>query len=199
MSAPASPALWRRPAVLGLGLLLLLNLAVALVFTLPRDLGERSFETRVRTLRTEVETRQLDIARADQRQQLLADNARDARRMVEGLIGTREDTLAPILSEIEASAREFGLTLGSYSLQPEDVDDTPLTRLRITLPVEGAYTSLVGFLRKLERSKRVVTVDELKLSDRTKGPQGHTTSLNLSLSAYVRSAPGESTGGTHVR
>lgn len=199
MSARAQPALWRRPAVAGLGLLLALNLALALVFTVPRGLGERSFEARVRTLQAEVEERRLELERADQRQQLLADNARDARRLVDSLIGTREETLVPILSEIEGAAREFGLALGTYNLDPEDVDDTPLTRLKITLPVEGAYTALVGFLRRLERSKSFFTVDELRLSDRSKGSQGHTTALNLSLSAYVRAVPGEPRGGQRGR
>jgi Tfp pilus assembly protein PilO len=199
LTARAQPQVWRRPGLVGLGLLLALNLAVALVFTMPRGLAERSVEARVRTLQAEVEERRVELERADQRQQLLADNARDAHSLVDSLIGTREATLVPILSEIEGAAREFGLALGSYNLEPEDVDDTPLTRLKITVPVEGAYTALVGFLRRLEHAKTFVTVDELKLSDKSKGSQGRTTALSLSLSAYVRAAPGEPRGGQRGR
>jgi len=90
------------------------------------------------------------------------------------------------LEAVEELAREPGLQLATRSVRREDVDGAPLERVVMTLPLEGSYPQLVGFLRGVERSKRFLTVDGVALhADAESGG-----SLQVDLSTYLRQAPG---------
>jgi len=56
----------------------------------------------------------------------------------------------------------------------------------MSLPIEGSYPQLVGFLRSVERSSRFLTVDGVQL--RADAESGG--SLQVDLSTYLRQAPG---------
>ena len=70
-------------------------------------------------------------------------------------------------------------------MRREDVDGAPLERVAMTLPLEGSYPQLVGFLRGVERSKRFLTVDGVAL--RADAESGG--SLQVDLSTYLRQSP----------
>jgi Tfp pilus assembly protein PilO len=188
----------RRPALAGLAGLLLLNLAFAAGFTLPRSVAERTLEERIAALKKEVDARGAELAKSRERRRMLSDNGRDAHRLMSRLVTAREENLVPILEEIESAAREFGLSLGARSLVPEPLEDVEVTRLQINLPVEGSYTALVGFLRRLEHSPHLITVDELKLSQR-EGSAQRATALDMRLSLYFHSTASERAKATRAR
>lgn len=169
---------------------LAINAVAFLAFTLPRNLAGGELDSRLARAESEVEAHRLESERLKQRQQLLLDNARDAQRLLVRLVGQREATLVPVLAEIERHASELGVTTGSRELVPDELKDTPLTQLEITVPFEGSYARLVGFVRRLEHSKAFLTVDSLKLARKDEGHAGRTT-LNITFSAYFSSPPGE--------
>lgn len=195
MKRPAIPPDWRRPTRLALLALLALNLLLAAVFTLPRGLAQRQLDQRVAALRAEraAATTRREALRA--REELLARNRRDAAQLTSRLIGTREQTLVSALEELEAAGRELDLRFGPRSLQPASVPNAPLTRLRVRLPVEGSYRALVIFVRRLEHSRRFVTLDELRLTEREGGQRA---TLDVTLSVYFR-GEFERQGGTRGR
>jgi Tfp pilus assembly protein PilO len=119
----------------------------------------------------------------------------DAAQLTGRLIGTREQTLVAALEELEAAGRELDLRFGARALQPAAVTDAPLTRLQVRLPVEGNYRALVIFVRRLEHSRRFLTVDELHLTEREGGQRA---TLDVSLSLYFRGQL-ERQGGTRAR
>ena len=55
----------------------------------------------------------------------------------------------------------------------------------MTLPLEGSYGELVGFLRGVERSTRFLTIDRVSL--RADAESGG--SLQVELSTYLRQPP----------
>jgi Tfp pilus assembly protein PilO len=55
----------------------------------------------------------------------------------------------------------------------------------MTLPLEGSYPQLVGFLRGVERSKRFLTVDGVAL----RADAESVGSLQVDLSTYLRQSP----------
>jgi len=186
-------SLWLRPAWAGLVVLVALNLAGLLAFTLPRRLAGRQLEARLRLVQAEIDAQREERERTQQRQQLLQGNARDAQRLLR-MIGRREAMLVPVLAEVERHARELGVATGSRSMQSQELKDAPLTQLEISVPLEGNYQSLVGFLRRLEHSKNFFTVDKLRLAhkdERAAGGVGKTT-LDMTLSVYfLRDAASE--------
>ncbi len=171
-------------------LLLALNVAVFLVFTLPRTLQERSLASRVATLRAEAQRERGQVEALRQRAQAIQANENDARRFFHEIVKSRQATLLPALAEIHQAAAAEGLELGQESYSRNDLKETALVRLRISLPVKGSYGQLVGFLRRLERSKSFVVVDTLGLASEESGGEA---SLDIGLSAYFL-ATGEASG-----
>ena len=63
------------------------------------------------------------------------------------------------------------------------MEGTPVERVSVTLPLEGSYPQLVGFLREVERSPRFLTVDRVAMRSEEARAQ-----LQVVLSMYVRAA-----------
>ena len=82
-------------------------------------------------------------------------------------------------------AREPGLTAGHRGYAREPVKGTPLVRVMITVPLSGTYGQLVGFLEKVERGKRFITVDRVAIRRNT-SEHGGQAQLAVELSGYFR-------------
>jgi Tfp pilus assembly protein PilO len=101
----------------------------------------------------------------------------------------------PTLQEIEAMAHQPGLVAGRRGYTREALKGMPLTRVAIKLPLEGSYQNLVGFLEKVERGKRFLTVDKIALSQKAEDRGGQALLL-VELSAFFKEeAPADANGG----
>lgn len=176
--------LWRRRLLKPALALATLNAAMFAVYTLPRLLQARSLESRRQTLQAVVERERARLAAAQSRADAIRFNEHDARRFYEEVVGSRENTLLPLLRRIAEIAAELGLETERSSYQPVEIKGMPLERLVITQPVTGTYREVVSFLAQLERLPQFVTVD--KLSIRGPSAAGGPTALDLTLSAYFR-------------
>jgi Tfp pilus assembly protein PilO len=173
---------WRRkglPILLGA---LLLNLGVFVAYTFPRTLQVRSATSRTSSAREEVEREREAVADLRRRADVVKANIRDAERFYETIAPRRLDVLA-VVEDVEKMAKEPGLKPGNRSFAPAEVKDPRLVRVKITLPLEGSYDQLVGFLDRVERSPHFVTVDRISLHSAKEG----SASLQVELSAYFRS------------
>jgi Tfp pilus assembly protein PilO len=180
-TAPTVHPAWRRrflPPVLAL---LGLNVAVFAVYTLPRTLQARRATSRAAQARAEVEAAKKEVGELRGRADALKANAEDSERFYGGVDGRAE--LLRVLEDVEKMAREPGLKTGSRNFTTGDISDPRLARIKVTLPLEGSYDQLVGFLQRVERSKHFLTVDRIALS----GQEGEgSAKLQVELSAYFR-------------
>jgi Tfp pilus assembly protein PilO len=178
--------LWRRWLLPAFLLLLVLNLLAAAVWTVPRTLRLRSATAGVETTRKEVERERAALARQRERWDAIEANTGDIERFYETVVRPERIDLLPTLEDIEAMARAPGLTPGPRKFRREEVEGTAVERVAVTLPLEGSYRQLVGFLREVERSERFLTVDGVSLrSDREGGAD-----LQVQLSAFMRREAG---------
>jgi Tfp pilus assembly protein PilO len=161
------------------------NLLVAAVWTVPRTLRLRSATARVATAREMVEEERRAVARQRERGDAIEGNSRDLARFYDTVVGPERVELLPTLEDIEAMARAPGLTPGRRSFRREEVEGTGVERVAVTLPLEGSYRQLVGFLREVERSDRFLTVDGVAL----RGELGGEANLQVEMSAFMRRAP----------
>lgn len=186
--APALRERLRRPALLLLGL----NAAAFLAFTLPRTLQERSAAGRVLSLREEVARERGRVAALRERAEAMSANSRDSERFLGELLKPRPEALLPALDEIHKAASEEGISLGRESYTPEEAKAGTPACIRVQLPIAGSYEQIVGFLGRIERSKHFLVIDQLSLDA---GSSGGEARLGIVLSAYYREPPGPRSDG----
>lgn len=86
------------------------------------------------------------------------------------------------IEAVEAMVRAPGLRPGARRITREAVPRTSLERLQFTLPLEGSYPQLVGFLRNVENSTRFIAVDGIGM----RAAEQRGAALQVQLSAYLK-------------
>ncbi len=185
MKRHGRPLSWRRLAFYVWAAAVGLNLIVLAAFTLPRTLRERNLERRAAQLTRDVQAAQERNQALKTRSEIAVQNEADVRRFYRGLMGTRDQTLLPVLAEIDTLARETGLAPRDQKYQATPVKGRPIMRFRITVPMSGNYGQVVALLERLERSSHFLTVDEIKLRERPQEGAG-ATDLSLTFSTWFK-------------
>jgi Tfp pilus assembly protein PilO len=178
---------WRKRLLRPLLYLLGLNLVVAAAYTVPRGLKRRDIALRAERLRNEVAEVRQTVGELARRDLTVRENEAAEKRFLGEVLGTREATLVPALSEIETLAREPGLKAGTRNFSPAAVKELPLLRLQVGVTLSGGYPKLVEFVRGAERAKHFITVDEVDLRE-TGAEEGGSSqgALGVQLSAWFR-------------
>ena len=176
---------WRAKLLPLFLVLLALNALAFVAWTLPRSLRQRNAQARAASARAELLLEKQRAQALVDRAEAIRANGADLERFYATLAGDEKQDLFQSLEAVEELAREPGLQLATRSVRREDVDGAPLERVVMTLPLEGSYPQLVGFLRGVERSKRFLTVDGVSL--RADAESGG--SLQVDLSTYLRQSP----------
>ncbi len=186
--------LWRARLLPACLVLLGLNGAAFLAYTLPRSMQERTLATRAAAMRQEVERLRRVASDLRRRAQTIRANAADTEQFFGKVLQTRRSALLATLEDIEKMASEPGLRPGRRDFRPEEVKGTPLTRVVVTMPLKGTYGQLVGFLSQVERSSRFLTVDRVSIG-RGRGEKADEANLSVQLSAFFRAEDGSGHGG----
>lgn len=173
---------WRRRLLPAFLALLAVNLVVLAAWTLPRTLRLRNATARVEVAREAVEMERARAAGVRERAGAIDANRRDLQVFYDSVVGTEQADLLPTLEAIEAMARAPGLTPGRRSFRREEIEDVALERVAVTLPLDGSYEQLVGFLQEVERSPRFLTVDRISL----RGDDDGEGTLQIEMSAFMR-------------
>jgi Tfp pilus assembly protein PilO len=194
VTRPAHP-FWRRRLVPVAIAVAGLNLLVLLAFTLPRSWRLSRVASRAGSLREEVARERVLTSALKARVETAESNARDVDRFYKEMVQRREEALLPTLQEIETMAHQPGLVAGRRGYTREAIKGASITRVAIRLPLEGSYQNLVGFLEKVERGKRFLTVDKIALSQSSE-ERGGGAHLLVELSAFFKEqTPVDDNGG----
>jgi Tfp pilus assembly protein PilO len=169
-----------RLAVMG-GLLLLLNAVVFAAFTWSRLTRVRRAESRAVEVSARRESLERLWAQVEARKELVARNRADMERLNRDYLKPRAEDLFAAQREIEKLARDAGLRPKKSSYALQRVKGTGLVRCEVTLPLDGSYLNLTGFLSRIESTKRFIVVDQMALVQEEQGAR-----MNLKLSAIFK-------------
>ena len=176
---------WRTRLLPASVVLLGVNLVAFAVWTGPRYWRQRNAATRAEEARAEAERQRAAVASLRERAGAIRGNAADVEQFFRST-GTEKADLLPTLEAIEEMARSPGLRPGARKFNREEVEDARVERVVVTLPLEGSYAQLVGFLREVEASPRFLTVDRVAM----RGDREGGAALQVELSAYLRPSGG---------
>ena len=189
----AKGPLWRTRLLPAFVVLLGVNLVALAAWTGPRYWRQKNAATRAEAARAEAERQRAAVLSLRERAGAIRGNGTDVQRFYKS-VGTERADLLPTLEAIEDMARAPGLRPGARSFKREEVADARVERVVVTLPLEGSYEQLVGFLREVERSPRFLSVDGVAM----RADQDSGATLHVEISAYLRPSAGgqeEARGG----
>ena len=162
-------------------LLLIANALLFAALTWPRLTSVRRAENRAK----EVSTRRAGLesvwSQVAVRKALLAQNRQDIESLSRDHLKYRNEDLFGAQREIERLARDAGLKPKRSAYSISKVRGTDLVRCEVTLPLEGSYANLTGFLDRIQSAKRFIVVDQMALVQEEDGAR-----MNLKLSAIFK-------------
>jgi Tfp pilus assembly protein PilO len=169
-----------RLAAFGVVLLAANGVAFA-AFTWPQLNRVRRAEDRAQEVAARRATLEKVWERVTARRELLAQNRRDLESLSRDYLKSRDEDLFPAQREIENMARAAGLSPKKSTYEMEAIKGTDLVRCEVTLPLDGSYQSLTGFLSRIERASRFIVVDQMALVRDEQGAR-----MNLKVSAIFK-------------
>ena len=177
-----------RAAVWPLGIVLLANLAALIVLVLPLSQRVASAEQRAVTAERARDAAVADFKRAEL---LRASNSRATtdletfyRDVLPNSVAAARRLLGLTLRQL---ADEHGVAYQGSGTNEELVRDSNLLRLRMSMQLAGGYEDIRDFIYQLETSPDFVVIDQIRLSEASRGSEG--LQLALDVSTYYRGAP----------
>jgi Tfp pilus assembly protein PilO len=166
-------------------LLVVVNVAGYLAYTLPRSLRKKNVASRIEQLDVELRDDRARVAALRARAAAIAANRTDSRVFMDEKVARPGASLAPILEEVESLAKGQGLSVGTQGFRRDPVEDLPLVKVAINMPVNGTYEQVTGLLAQLERSRYFFTLDKISARQQEISGSGG-VGLDLEFSAYFR-------------
>ena len=152
-----------RLALFGV-VILIVNSLVLAAFNWPRLSRARRAESRAQEVAARRATLEALWARVVARKALVAQNRKDIEALTRDHLKPRGHDLFAAQREIERLAIESGLKPKRSDYEVSEVKGTHLVRCEVTLPLDGSYANLSGFLSRVAASKRFLVVDQMSLS-----------------------------------
>lgn len=176
--------IWRRRAPLLAACALFLAANLGFFFWYRGTMRDRdlSLEARRAALASEVEAAETEAeALASQARRLSAVSAA-IEEFYGRRVGTRRQTLAPIVSELHAILNRVGIAPRDIAYSTTPVKDLPLTRMAIRFGFEAQYSTFKRLLQAFEGGRRWIVVREVALSRDPEVPGG--VQVRVALATY---------------
>jgi Tfp pilus assembly protein PilO len=177
-------SVWRRRAgLLALAALLAAgNLAFFLWYRSTSQDRERSLEARRVQLASEVESVQAEAARLSAQRKRLSQVSSAITEFYARRVGSRRESLAPLVEEIHAVLRRVGVNPAQISYSIQTVGDLPLTEMRVGFSFRNDYAKFKQLLAAFESDRRWIVIREVGLSRDADFPGG--VQVRVQLSTY---------------
>lgn len=152
------------------GAVALINLLFFLILYRPARSEYFNLRGSVEPLRSEIMSRQVSFAQKEKLSSQLETTDQDRRLLFAAHFIKREAGFAEILSNLDEMEQQSGVrkTRVDYS-DPDPIPQYGLYSIKIRIPVQGSYASIVNFLRELERSDKFYIIDAVEVHTGSEG------------------------------
>jgi Tfp pilus assembly protein PilO len=175
MSLFASGPAWLWRTVIGL---LAVNLLAFFFLVRPAWDTDRGQESQILDLQRRIRA----VQREGQSSETMLTALKEVEEFTQGY--PQRSQLVPLIGELTAVAKRNGLGTPAVDYRPTEIKDAGLTRVTVSLGVEGGYAQIRRYLNELERLRRHLVVERVSFRD----PRGGTAELQvqLQLALYLR-------------
>jgi hypothetical protein len=153
-----------------------LSVMFFLILYLPTRSDYLELQSSIARLRAESDQRGRTLERLESMDEQLVAAGQDQVGFVTDRFISREQGFAAIMPDLEALAQIAGIERNRVQYFIEDQPRFGVYSVQVTLPVQGDYRTLTGFIRELERSNTFFILDSIGLA-----ASGDASELSLSL------------------
>lgn len=98
-----------------------------------------------------------------------------------------QEQFSGLLGDLFSWAQEAGLKIDQINYQPEQGETTEFLRYGLNFSVEGGYTQIKKFIYLLEKSERILIIDNISLSSQAgRGERKSEVNLRIALTTYFQ-------------
>jgi Tfp pilus assembly protein PilO len=172
----------------GLGALLALNIAAALILFKPWGGSADDLERRLTAMRASLPQRQAHLAATKLLVQKVDKAHMESTQFMAKYMLNERNAYSTILGELTQAADKVSLKSreSQYTVEPIEGSDT-LGMMTISANYEGEYPNLTKFINELDRSPRFVIIESLQASPQ---PVGKVVNVRFKLTAFVKDDAG---------
>jgi len=197
---------WRqRAGLLAVsGLFLLANAVFLIGFRTITARQAQALEDRRSALTRDVAAKEVEAAKLVSERDRLAGVSSVIEEFYGRRVGSRKETLAPIVEEIHSVMRRIGVAPKSISYSIVPVSSLPLSQMAISFSFQSDYARFKRLLQAFEANRRWIVVKDISLSRDSETPGEVQVRIGLATyfttdDAPVPSGPGGAAGRTTVR
>lgn len=177
---------WAIPLVL-----VLVNLAWMSAFGSGARLRAADLEKRLERARVDHESSDRRLVELERLWITATENRQSVETLYREKFATEGERLTSMIREVKDLATRSGLEPASISYPEELIEEFGLVRRSFAFSVDGTYSDLRAFLHLLELTPTFVTVEQIRVGERSGGGLG----INLRLSTLFARRPESSSGG----
>jgi len=172
----------------GLGTLLVLNIAAALILFKPWGGSADDLDRRLTSMRAQLPKQQASLERTKLLVQKVEKARNESNQFMAKYMLNERNAYSTILGELNSAAEKVTLKPkeSQYGVEPIEGSDT-LGMMTISANFEGEYSNLTKFINELDRSPRFLIIESLSA---TPQPVGKVVNVNFKLNAFVKDATG---------
>jgi hypothetical protein len=163
---------WRQRAGLlaASALFLVANAAFLIAFRSITGAQARGLEDRRASLTSEVASREAEAAKLTSERDRLAGVSSVIEEFYGRRVGSRRETLAPMVEEIHTVMRKVGVAPKSIGYSIATVPNLPLSQMVIGFSFQSDYARFKRLLQAFESNRRWIVVKEISLSRDSETP-----------------------------
>lgn len=178
----------RLMARIVLAVLVVANLAAAIIVLKPWSGSAEDLERQAAAMRQQARQRDAAVARLRSIVSKVETARTDGDRFMDANLLSRRTVSSKLLDDLDQISRKAGIKQRevTFAFEPIEGSDT-LSRAVITAAYEGTYADLMQFLNLLDRSPRLLIIESLAA---TPQPAGLALNVAMKLNAFVRDAGG---------
>ena len=175
---------WRQRAGLlaVAGLFLIANAAFLIAFRSITAAQAQGLEDRRASLTAQVTAREAEAAKLVSERDRLAGVATVIEEFYGRRVGSRRDTLAPMVEEIHTVLKKVGVAPKSIGYAVASVTNLPLSQMSIYFSFNSDYARFKRLLQAFESNRRWIVVKEISLSRDSEVPGE--VQVRMSLATY---------------
>jgi Tfp pilus assembly protein PilO len=161
--------------------LLLANLAVAVLLVHPKVLKVHQLSDESSPQRQEIRSREHAVAKREAYLGALEKAQDGIQHFASDVLSTRQKRMIGVQLEVTKLLKEFGIAFDRVQYENETIEDGTLERFGIVVPLAGGYSNLRKFIQAVESSQNFLVIERVSLGT---GKTGDIVDLNITLATY---------------